>query len=149
MVVFSFLFEFPTRGEGINNTSAKKFRRRKVDRGRMRHWLGERNQQRAQLDLCLCWLKLMDNCSWIFLHQPPPYPPFFSLWCQDHAFSLVLNHLDFHLDVAVICLKYSEWSLFSYFIDEENARLFIIPGSLIPSPPLVGFLKAWLLGARK
>lgn len=27
---------------------------------------------------------------------------FFSFWCQDRAFLLVLNHLDFHLDVAVI-----------------------------------------------
>ena len=57
-----------------------------------------RKASRGQLDLCLCWLKLTDNCSWIFLHQPPfsPLPPifFFFLVSRSCVFPLVLNHLD-------------------------------------------------------
>lgn len=68
----------------------------------------------------------MDNCSWIF-HQPPFFPfSFFSFWCQDHVFSLVLNHLDFRLDVAVMSLKYScqTHSLFTAWRPQWRARLF-------------------------
>ena len=102
-----------------------------------------RKASRGQLDLCLCWLKLTDNCSWIFLHQPPfsPLPPifFFFLVSRSCVFPLVLNHLDIHPDVAVISLKYSEWTFFFLFIGEENGHEFSIPDPFIPSPPECGF----------
>jgi len=152
--VFFFFLNFPQEERELIIHLQRNFREEKLT---VAEWGIDwgRETSRVPLDLCLCWLKLTDNCSWIFFSNLLPPPPsffffffFFPFWCQDHAFSLALNHLDFHLDVAVISLKYSEWPLFFLIYWWRKFHSYSIPGPfiLLPPPPSRGMV---LSGARK